>query len=185
MLGLLGQADWMNEDSGRLGSNIDGQGWMAGPYLGILLGSHWQFDGRAAWGQSDNDINLLGGRGSFDTDRWLARGSLRGNWYSGAWRLTSITELGYVEEQQDSFRESGGAVVPGQTITLGRFTFGPELAYRMDANGFFVWETAASLGRRHRRAIGRWRRPPYSRRGCARRFQGGGKRRGISREPQG
>jgi hypothetical protein len=138
MLGLLGQVDWMDEKSGRLGSNIDGQGWMVGPYLGILLGPVWQFDARAAWGQSDNDINLLGGKGSFDTDRWLARGSLRGNWYSGAWRLTSITELGYVEEQQDRFRESGGAVIPGQTVALGRFTFGPELAYRIEANGSFI-----------------------------------------------
>jgi hypothetical protein len=138
MLGVLGQADWMGEDSNRLGSNTDGQGWMVGPYLGILLGPVWQFDARAAWGQSDNDINLLGGKGSFDTDRWLARGSLRGNWYSGAWRLTSNTELGYVEEQHDSFRESGGAVIPGQTVTLGRFTFGPELAYRIEGNGTFI-----------------------------------------------
>ena len=130
MLGLLGQVDWMDEKSNRLGSNIDGQGWMVGPYLGILLGPVWQLDARAAWGQSDNDINLLGGKGSFDTDRWLARGSLRGNWYSGPWRLTSITELGYVEEEQDSFRESGGALIPGQTVTLGRVTFGPDAQQR-------------------------------------------------------
>jgi hypothetical protein len=111
---------------------------MVGPYLGILLGPVWQFDARAAWGQSDNDINLLGDKGSFDTDRWLARGSLRGNWYSGPWRLTSINELGYVEEKQDRFRESGGAIIPGQTVTLGRFTFGPELAYRIEGNGTFI-----------------------------------------------
>jgi hypothetical protein len=146
MLGLLGQADWMDESSGRLGSNVDGQGWMVGPYLGILLGPVWQLDARAAWGQSDNDINLLGGRGSFDTDRWLARGSLRGNWYSGLWRLTSVTELGYVEEQQDSFRESGGAFVPGQTVTLGRLTFGPELAYRIEGNGTFIEPQVALQG---------------------------------------
>ena len=58
--------------------------------------------------------------------------------YSGAWRLTSITELGYVEEQQDRFVESGGAVIPGQPVTLGRFTFGPELAYRIEVNGTFI-----------------------------------------------
>jgi hypothetical protein len=138
MLGLLGQVDWMDEKSKQLNNNIDGHGWMVGPYLGILLGPVWQLDGRAAWGQSNNDISLLDSKGSFDTDRWLARGSLRGNWYSGPWRLTSVTELGYAEEQQDRFRESGGAIVPGQTVTLGRFTFGPELAYRAEANGFFI-----------------------------------------------
>jgi hypothetical protein len=74
MLGMLVQFDWLNEE--ELFGDVDGQGWMAGPYLGILLGRNWEFDARAAWGQSDND---LGPVGSFDGDRWLVRASLRGN----------------------------------------------------------------------------------------------------------
>jgi hypothetical protein len=133
MLGLLGQFDWLKEE--ELFGDADGQGWMVGPYVGILLGRAWQLDVRAAWGQSDND---LGSVGSFDGDRWLARASLRGNWYSGAWRLTSITELGYVEENQERFHALESVVVPDQSVSLGRFTFGPELAYRIERNATFL-----------------------------------------------
>jgi hypothetical protein len=133
MLGMLIQSDWLKEE--ELFGNVDGRGWMAGPYLGIVLGRNWEFDARAAWGQSDND---LGPVGSFDGDRWLARASLRGNWYSGGWRLTSITELGYVEETQERFHALGVLAVPDQSASLGRLTFGPELAYRIERNGSFV-----------------------------------------------
>jgi hypothetical protein len=133
MLGMLVQVDWLNEE--EMFGRVDGQGWMAGPYLGILLGRNWEFDARAAWGQSDND---LGDIGSFDGDRWLTRASLRGNWYSDAWRLTSVTELGYVEESQERFHALGVLAVPDQSVSLGRFTFGPELAYRIEGNGSFV-----------------------------------------------
>jgi hypothetical protein len=132
MLGMLVQFDWLKEE--ELFGGVDGQGWMAGPYVGILLGRNWEFDARAAWGRSDNDLGIVG---SFDGDRWLARASLRGNWYSGAWRLTSITELGYVEETQKRFHALGVLAVPDQSVSLC-FTFGPELAYRIEKNGNFL-----------------------------------------------
>jgi hypothetical protein len=139
MLGMLVQFDWLKEE--ELFGGVDGEGWMAGPYIGILLGRNWEFDARAAWGRSDNDLGIVG---SFDGDRWLARASLRGNWYSGQWRFTSITELGYVEESQERFHALGALAVPDQSVSLGRFTFGPELAYRIEGNGRF-FEPQVSL----------------------------------------
>jgi hypothetical protein len=128
----------MKNPTDALDGKIDGRGWMAGPYIGIRIDPHWQFDARAAWGQSNNDITIASDTGSFDTDRWLTRGSLRGNWYAGPWRFTSISELAYIEERQKQFLESGGANIPGQTVALGRFSFGPEVAYRFKtgANSF-------------------------------------------------
>lgn len=133
MLGLLGQFDWFDE-KGLLG-DVKAQGWMIGPYIGILISPVWQFDARAAWGQSQNDVDLVG---SFNGSQWLARGSLRGNWLSGPWRFTSIAELAYVGQEQEQFRAFAATAIPGQTVTLGRFTFGPELAYRIERNGSFV-----------------------------------------------
>jgi hypothetical protein len=130
LVGALVQFDWMHDSSDALNGEIDGRGWMIGPYISVQLDPTWQFDARAAWGQSDNDIAIAGASGSFDTDRWLARGSLRGNWYDGPWRFTSVSELAYIEEHQEQFTESGGATIPGQDVSLGRFTFGPEIAYR-------------------------------------------------------
>lgn len=130
LVGALVQFDWMRDSSDALNGEVDGRGWMVGPYIGIQLDPTWQFDARAAWGQSNNDITIAGGSGSFDTDRWLARGSLRGNWHDGPWRFTSVSELAYIAEQQKQFTESGGATIASQDVSLGRFTFGPEIAYR-------------------------------------------------------
>ena len=121
LIGALVQFDWMHDSSDALNGKIDGRGWMAGPYIGIQIDPHWQFDARAAWGQSNNDITIASDAGSFDTDRWLTRGSLRGNWYAGPWRFTSISELAYIEERQKQFTEGAGALIPSQTVALGRF----------------------------------------------------------------
>jgi hypothetical protein len=145
LVGALVQFDWMRDSSDALNGNIDGRGWMIGPYVGIQLDPTWQFNARAAWGQSSNDIDIGANTGSFDTDRWLARGSLRGNWFAGAWRLTSITDLAYVEERQKSFTESGGAIIPGQTVALGRLSFGPEIAYRFAFADHSFFEPQLSL----------------------------------------
>jgi hypothetical protein len=130
LIGALVQFDWMHDSSTTLNGDIDGRGWMAGPYVGIRLGPNWQFDARAAWGQSNNDITIGSDTGSFDTDRWLTRGSLRGNWYTGPWRFTSISELAYIEEHQRQYTVASGDIIPNQTVALGRFSFGPEVAYR-------------------------------------------------------
>jgi predicted regulator of Ras-like GTPase activity (Roadblock/LC7/MglB family) len=65
----------------ELGYRDAGNGWMVGPYVGIQLSKNLIFDARAAWGQSDNQVNPIGlYTDSFSTDRMLARANLTGNW---------------------------------------------------------------------------------------------------------
>jgi len=74
LIGALVQVDDTKEDingSDRTGE-IEGTGWMVGPYIGVKLLDNLFFDARGAWGQSDNDIWLNDEdagfrRGSFDT----------------------------------------------------------------------------------------------------------------------
>jgi hypothetical protein len=139
LIGGLVSVDIMSESSSSLASDIEGLGWMAGPYAAIRLAPGVYLDLRAAWGQSDNDITVAGDSGNFDTDRWLARANLTGTWRSGPWRFTPTVGVAYIEEQQDAYTTSGGTAVPAQDIALGRLSFGPEIAYQyLCTNGFIV-----------------------------------------------
>lgn len=146
LVGTLVQFDMTNEDvkDPDLRGSVDGRGWMAGPYIGIKLTDNLVFDARAAWGTSDNDIELYDEaaqwrKGSFDTTRWLATASLTGNWYHGPWRLTPQVSLAYGHEEYDTYKNSLGQTVDGAGISIGRATFGTEVRYRiMTSDGTLV-----------------------------------------------
>ncbi len=138
IVGALVQFDWAQDETGLLASKVDGNGWMAGPYLSARVYENIYLDLRAAWGSSSNDLAIGATTGSFDTSRWLVKGTLAGNWLYDAWRITPSAELAYVTESQDAFTNSAGVLVPGQDVSLGRLQFGPEFGYRIrhDASTF-------------------------------------------------
>lgn len=131
IVGVLAQFDWAKDETGALQSKIDGNGWMIGPYLSARVHQNIYLDVRAAWGRSSNDLALAGATGAFDTSRWLVQGTLAGNWEYDAWRITPSAELAYASENADGFTDSTGAFVAGQTVSLGRLQFGPEIGYRI------------------------------------------------------
>jgi outer membrane autotransporter protein len=145
LFGALVQFDWSDEDMQTTNGNINGRGWMVGPYLSARLSEILFFNARGAWGQSDNDIRIGTITGSFDTNRWLVSSDLTGNWHNGAWRFTPSVGVAYAQEDQDRYTNSAGTVVTSQTVSLGRVTFGPEVAYRIAAGGGTVIEPMASL----------------------------------------
>jgi len=163
MVGALVQYDWITDRSNVMNSRVSGNGWMAGPYFSARLSPNLYFDVRAAWGQSNNDIRSstvttaifpLGGgttvttgiaTGSYDTERWLVRGNLTGNWQRGDWRFTPSVSATYLEERQESFTTSIGSLVAGRTYQAGRVTFGPEIARRSITAGGTMVEPYVAL----------------------------------------
>ena len=138
LFGVLAQFDWTKEKikDPALAGHIGGDGWMAGPYIGVKLGPNLLFDARIAWGTSHNDVTLTdaaaGTRtGNFDTTRWLSTATLTGNYNHGAWRLSPQAGLAYGNEQHDAFTNSLGQAVSGNNISIGRFTLGSEVGYRI------------------------------------------------------
>jgi len=147
LFGALAQFDWTKEKvkDPALFGDVGGSGWMAGPYIGIRLAPQLLFDARIAWGTSQNDItltdSLAGTRtGSFDTTRWLASATLSGNYSYGPWRLTPQAGLAYGNESYDPFRNSLGQIVDGSDMSIGRFTAGSELGYRITLHGGSLME---------------------------------------------
>ncbi|MBU1211875.1 MAG: autotransporter domain-containing protein [Alphaproteobacteria bacterium] len=137
LVGALVQVDDTREniDDPTLLGEVEGTGWMAGPYIGIKLTDTLYFDARAAWGTSDNDIWLqdaaAGWRsGAFETERWLANANLTGNYQFGNWRLSPQVGLAYGQESYDTYFNSLGQAVDGGEARIGRVTGGAEVGYQ-------------------------------------------------------
>jgi len=137
LVGALVQVDDTREDidDPTLLGEVEGTGWMVGPYIGIKLTDTLYFDARAAWGTSDNDIWLqdaaTGWRsGSFETDRWLANANLTGNYQFGNWRLSPQVGVAYGSESYDTYFNSLGQAVDGGEARIGRLTGGAEVGYQ-------------------------------------------------------
>ena len=145
MLGFLGQVDWIDDKIGSLSAEIDGLGWMVGPYATARLTPDLYLDMRAAWGRSDNDINISGMTGSFDTSRWLIDGQLTGNVYMDDVRITPEISLSYIEERQNDFLDSSNHYTASQVVSLGRLRFGPEVSKRYILDSGLIVEPHFSL----------------------------------------
>jgi outer membrane autotransporter protein len=130
LIGALVQVDWTSASAATTGVGANGIGWMVGPYAAIKLTPQITFDARGAWGQSSNNVNPFGvASEAFETDRMLASARLTGNWRYGAWRINPEASLVYFSENQKAYTDPYGVFIPNQTVTLGRFTFGPEVGY--------------------------------------------------------
>ena len=81
----------------------------------------------------------------FDTDQWLARANLTGNWHYGNWRFTPSVSVEHIEETQHAYLDALGISIPGQSMGLGRVTFGPEVGHRFFASDGGIIEPMASI----------------------------------------
>lgn len=140
LVGILAQFDWTNEEDDAFNSDIEGSGWMIGPYFVARLHQNLLFDGRAAWGRSDNDISPNGTfTDSFDTDRWLVKGQLTGDFDYGQWHFAPHVSVLYFEDSQDAYTDSLGSFIGEQTVSLGRVIFGPKVTTRFRAGNAVIF----------------------------------------------
>lgn len=154
IVGFMVQRDWMDETQetiataagGIAPAQIDGAGWMVGPYAAKELDNGIIVDVLALFGQSDNDINPLGFyTDNFETDRYLIRANISGEWVDGSWRVRPSASLSHFEETQEAYTDSLGITIPEQSVSIGRLTVGPEVAYRTENPDGGYWEVHGQL----------------------------------------
>lgn len=93
----------------------------------------------------DNEANIAGATGKFDSDQWNVRGSIRKRFARGRHWIEPGASILYSEANLDGYTDSTGAFVPGQNTTLGRFTFGPRMGTVISGNGRAVQEIRPHL----------------------------------------
>ena len=144
IIGALGQYDWMDDKAREVfveagavrGAEVQGNGWMAGPYMAWRVRDTLTFDALAMYGQSDNSVNPLGFYSDdFETDRYMLRANLTGEFSAGPWTLRPQAGITHFGEDQKGYTDSLGIRIPGQDISLGRLRAGPELAWRGETDG--------------------------------------------------
>ncbi|MEL6317574.1 MAG: autotransporter outer membrane beta-barrel domain-containing protein, partial [Pseudomonadota bacterium] len=133
ILGVTAQVDFQQSDIGAFGSEVDGVGFLVGPYVAAKFGESLFAEARGAWGQSYNDINPFGSyEDEFETDRFLVEGRVVGSHEVGGFRVAPEVGVAFFRETQDSYVDSLGIVIPENRISIGRVTFGPEVSYRLE-----------------------------------------------------
>lgn len=131
LVGALVQFDDTRQRSDTDASEVEGTGYLAGPYATVRLGDRLYLDGRAMWGRSWNDVSpYLTYTASFDTERWLVSSSLHGSWDYGRWTFTPSASIAYMEDNSESYRDSFGAVIPSVKSRLGQAKVGPLVSYQ-------------------------------------------------------
>ena len=134
LLGGMIQYDATDADLTDGAGNIEGNGWMVGPYFAANGASgQLRFEGRLLYGRSSNDIDFAGSgsgtrTGTFDGERWLAQARVEGErpLGNGAVMIPSAG-LGHAREIVEGFRDGLGSEVEGQTVSLTRLKLGTEL----------------------------------------------------------
>lgn len=136
--GVMAQVDYAKEVNGS--ANVRGTGWLLGPYLAARLRDNLVFDGRIAYGQSDNKVSPIGTYiDQFDTTRFLIRGQLKGDIQHDTWTIAPTFGFNYIHEVQHAYTDSLNAVIPEAIIELGQIIFGTEFKTEiLTDNGLIV-----------------------------------------------
>lgn len=135
VVGIMSQFDWASENDDRNGASAEGFGWMIGPYIVGRIHQNFLFEGRFAAGRADNKVSPFNTyEDDFETERWLARARLTGDFHYGEWNFEPHIGIIYFEEKQKAYRDSFGTFIAGQDVTLGRLTFGPKISRRFIAS---------------------------------------------------
>ncbi|HCK85078.1 MAG TPA: hypothetical protein DHW63_11355, partial [Hyphomonadaceae bacterium] len=131
LVGAMAQYDTMSERSGADAREVEGQGWMVGPYATMRLGDGVFWRLRAAWGQSSNDVSpFLTYTDRFDSERWLVSSRLTGNLEAGGWTVRPSASIFYMQDNAQSYVDSDGLTVPEVRSRFGQIAAGPEISYR-------------------------------------------------------
>ena len=140
MVGALAQFDRGVETAKYDSPEVAAKGWMAGPYVSMKLGSGVVFDGRAAWGETENAVASPDIDNSL-TARRIVRGKLTGTRDVQGWSVAPSVGLVYVE---DAVRDaaSGEARAAG----TGKVEVLPEVSKRFAVDDVTFIEPRAAVG---------------------------------------
>jgi Autotransporter beta-domain/Bacterial Ig-like domain (group 3)/IPT/TIG domain len=146
LVGTLVQFDSLRQSSTKQSTEASGNGWMAGPYATLRLTEHVFLQGRAAWGQSSNEVSpFLTYVDKFDSTRWLASATLSGRWTHGAWAFRPSASVSYIEDVTKSYADTFGVVIPSVKSQLGQAKMGPEVSYKYHVSSDLVLEPRAGV----------------------------------------
>ncbi|NKB52689.1 MAG: hypothetical protein GKR97_10750 [Rhizobiaceae bacterium] len=129
LIGGLVQIDLFDQKDDELNAKTKGTGWLAGPYVVARINEKLLFEGRAAWGMSDNEVDPFGiYTDEFETRRWLVKGALTGDFAGNGWRFNPAVSAFWIQDSQQQYVDTLGFTIPDQSVDLGQLSFGSTLS---------------------------------------------------------
>jgi len=146
LVGGMLQFDYLSEQDGI--SDIEGTGWMFGPYFVGKLPEHDLFiEGRLLYGETRNEISPFGTyTDDFDTERWLAQVKVAGELAFGNTTLQPSLQFSYTVDEQQIYTDGLGNLIPKQSIELGQLALGLDFNHVMTlANSNAILELTGGI----------------------------------------
>ncbi|MEP2808104.1 MAG: autotransporter domain-containing protein [Rhizobiaceae bacterium] len=134
LFGVGGQVDWIESESTADNSEVEGLGFMIGPYVTARLDPKLLFDGRLAWGQSTNDVSPFGSyTDEVESERLLATGALIGQFeFTDSLTMLPEARLSWYHEETDAYFDFYGIIIPSTSVETGTLEFGPTFRGNFD-----------------------------------------------------
>ena len=146
LVGTFVQFDSLRQSSAKQATEASGAGWMVGPYATVRLSENLFLQGRAAWGQTSNEVSpFMTYVDKFDSTRWLASATLSGRWTHGAWSFSPSASVSYIEDVTKIYADTFGVIIPSVKSQLGQAKIGPEISYKYVASPYLVLEPRAGV----------------------------------------
>jgi hypothetical protein len=140
MVGGLAQMDRGVETYDGAAPEMAARGWMFGPYMSMKLASGLTFDGRAAWGETENAV----ASSEIDdtlTQRRLLRGKVTSTRDVEGWKVAPSIGIVYVE---DAVRDAASSET--KAAGTGKVEVLPEVSKRFALDNEAFIEPRAALG---------------------------------------
>ena len=128
VLGGYGASDFDIVTSGTDGS-FKGDGYSIGPYIGMKLSEHLQFDAMATYTYSDYASVSGTTDGNFNAHRATIAAQLTGTWNYDAFFVSPGIRFVYAQENQSGYTDSAGTTHSNLVIRAGRISIGPKIGY--------------------------------------------------------
>ena len=131
LVGGFGGYEYFKYNSDALNSQLKGNGWTLGTYLGWHLAPGLRFDIAAARSHVNFDASAATATASFSGYRWLVSGGLTGTYKVKNFELEPSARVYGLWEHENGYTDSLAVTQPDRNFTTGRASAGMKLRYPM------------------------------------------------------
>ena len=105
-------------------------GFSAAPYASVKINDNIVASALVGLSTITYNTNLATNLSAqYSALRVFLGGTVNGSWYNGPWHLQAKLSGAYGSERQETYSDSAGNSVAGQTISYGSLAAGPEIGY--------------------------------------------------------
>jgi outer membrane autotransporter protein len=132
LFGVGLQGDWTHIKTGS--GHVSGAGFMVGPYVTARLRSRLYVDGRLAVGTAKTVVAPFDTyEDHVDSTRSLTSVGIIGDYNVGRLTIRPEGRLHYIRFRSNAYIDGLGVSVPSVTVSVGQFTVGPEISWKVRA----------------------------------------------------